>query len=205
MKLLKRAVLGSLLAAAVASGSIAADKAPRVVIETTAGRIVAEVYPDKAPITAGNFLALADKGVLNQGSFYRVVRPDNDNNPATITVIQGGLGPGERPDPLPPIEHETTAKTGLRHRDGALSMARAAVGTASSEFFIVLGDAPALDFGGKRNPDGQGFAAFGQVVEGMDVVRKINAAATAAGGANAYMRGQMLDPPVRITNVRRLP
>jgi len=149
------------------------QKAPQVIIKTAMGDIVAEIYTDKAPVTATNFLKLTDKGVYNQGnaSFYRVVRLDNQpNSPVKIEVIQGGLN--ER-DSEAAIAHETTDKTGIRHTDGVLSMARSKPGTASSEFFICIGDQPELDFGGKRNPDGQGFAAFGKVIEGMDVVRKI--------------------------------
>ncbi len=96
---------------------------------------------------------------------------------------------------LPRIVHETTDVTGIAHLDGTLSMARAAVGTASSEFFICIGDQPELDYGGRRNADGQGFAAFGRVVEGMEVVRTIQSGA---------VRGQMLEEPVRITAVTRL-
>ncbi|MDR1814874.1 MAG: peptidylprolyl isomerase [Tannerella sp.] len=149
------------------------QKAPQVIIKTAMGDIVAEIYTDKAPVTATNFLKLTDKGVYNQGnaSFYRVVRLDNQpNSPVKIEVIQGGLN--ER-DSEAAIAHETTDKTRIRHTDGVLSMARSKPGTASSEFFICIGDQPELDFGGKRNPDGQGFAAFGKVIEGMDVVRKI--------------------------------
>lgn len=200
----RRTAIGLLSAAGLPAQALAAP-APRVVIETDAGRIVAEVYPDKAPATANNFLAYVDRGLFKGGSFYRTVRPDNDHNPATITVIQGGLAAEGAASRLPPIVHETTKATGLKHRDGTLSMARDKPGSASSEFFIVLGEAPALDFGGARNPDGQGFAAFGRVVEGMDVVRRINRAPTAGGGADAYTAGQMLQPPVRILSVRRLP
>jgi len=148
------------------------SKPPRVVIETALGKITAEIYESKAPITAGNFLKLVDEGAYNTGEakFYRVVRPDNQTNPVKIEVIQGGLN--DR-DEFPPIAHETTAQTGVKHLDGTLSMARNEPGTASSEFFICIGSQPSLDFGGNRNKDGQGFAAFGRVVDGMDVVRKI--------------------------------
>jgi peptidyl-prolyl cis-trans isomerase A (cyclophilin A) len=125
---------------------------------TDLGPIVIELYPDKAPITVANFLAYADKHLLDGGSFYRTVSPKNDNNLATISVIQGGLNRDD--SPLPAIAHETTKGTGLLHTDGVISMARDEPGTAGSEFFICLGDNPALDFGGARNKDGQGFAAF---------------------------------------------
>jgi cyclophilin family peptidyl-prolyl cis-trans isomerase len=133
-------------------------------METELGPIVIALYPDKAPITVANFLAYADKHLLDGGSFYRTVSPKNDNNPATISVIQGGLNRDD--SPLPAIAHETTKATGLLHTDGVISMARGDPGTAGSEFFICLGDNPALDFGGARNKDGQGFAAFGRVVRG---------------------------------------
>lgn len=97
-------------------------------------------------------------------------QPDND---VKIEVIQGGIFDDKLIDQIPPISHETTEMTGIKHKDGTLSMARYTPGTASTEFFICVGDQPELDFGGKRNPDGQGFAAFGKVVSGMDVVQKI--------------------------------
>ncbi|MGZ5499056.1 MAG: peptidylprolyl isomerase, partial [Candidatus Aminicenantales bacterium] len=96
---------------------------------------------------------------------------------------------------FPPIAHETTARTGLRHVDGAISMARDKPGTAASSFFICINAQPELDFGGRRNPDGQGFAAFGRVLQGMDVVRVLQALPA---------RGQQLTPPVKIISVRRM-
>lgn len=125
--------------------------------------------------------------------FYRVVRMDNQpNNEVKIEVIQGGLG-FNTGRPYPPIGHETTEQTGLLHKDGTISMARSKPGSASSEIFICIGDQPELDFGGKRNPDGQGFAAFGQVVKGMDIARKIQKMAS---------HGQMLIEKVAITSVK---
>lgn len=197
-----RKLMLAALAAAIASPAWAAN--PQVALDTSAGRIVIEADVEHAPVSAANFLAYVDKGLYAAGSFYRVVRPDNDRNPATITVIQGGVGgEDEKPPPLPPVAHETTRFSGLRHLDGTVSLARDAPGTGASEFFIVIGDAPALDFGGARNPDGQGFAAFGRVVQGMDVVRAINAMKAAQG--DGYVKGQILDPPVAITGARRLP
>jgi len=174
--------------------------APRIVMTTSLGDIEIEVYPDRAPVTAGNFLAYVDTGLWQGASFYRVVRPDNDRTPA-ITVIQGGLAKDD--SPLPPIAHETTARTGLRHTDGVLSMARGAPGTAASEFFISVGDNPSLDFGGARNPDGQGFATFGKVVRGMEVVRRIDALRDPVSKTE-FMPGQELAHPVAITAVRRV-
>jgi len=147
---------------------------PKVVISTGLGDIVVEVYEEVAPITAANFLRYVDGGLFDGGSFYRVVRMDNQpDNDVKIEVIQGGRRGLSREDGFPAIEHETTGTTGVLHVDGAISMARSGPGTASSEIFICVGDQPELDFGGRRNPDGQGFAAFGKVVRGMDVVREI--------------------------------
>lgn len=147
----------------------------RLIIETDRGHIEAEVYLKKAPVTAGNFLDLVDKGAYNhQGAtFYRVTRLDNQPDKAVkIDVVQGGLRTTDTQKHVP-IRHETTHETGLKHLDGSLSMARAEPGTASSEFFICLGHQPALDYGGKRNPDGQGFAVFGKIVSGMHLVRQM--------------------------------
>lgn len=147
---------------------------PRIVISTGLGDIVVEVFEEEAPITAANFLRYVDDGLFDGDSFYRVVRMDNQpDNDVKIEVIQGGRRGLPRDEGLPAIEHETTGTTGVLHIDGAISMARSQPGSASSEFFICIGDQPELDFGGRRNPDGQGFAAFGKVVRGMDVVREI--------------------------------
>ena len=194
----RRAVILGLLTApliAAAPGSV------RVRMQTGQGTIILELYPDKAPISVANFLAYADQRLLDGGSFYRTVSPRNDNNPATISVIQGGLNRDD--SPLPAIAHETTKVTGILHTDGVISMARDAPGTAGSEFFICLGDNPALDFGGARNPDGQGFAAFGRVVEGMDVVRKIHDAPVLAKADDPYLKGQMIEKPVKIQKLSR--
>ena len=195
----RRALL-ALAACALPLGVMAQPANPRVALDTPQGRIVLEIDAVHTPVTAANFLAYVDGGLFKGASFYRVVRPDNDRNPATITVIQGGLGDG--PPRLPPIAHETTKATGLKHLAGTISMARDKPGSATSEFFIVGADAPALDFGGARNADGQGFAAFGRVVQGMDVVRRINAGQ--ASGGDAYVKGQMLDKPVPITAATRV-
>ena len=148
--------------------------AVKIRMETELGSIIAEIYPDKAPVTCANFIRYIEKNKFEGANFYRVVRFDNQpNNDVKIEVIQGGLGFDVEDSPYTAIIHETTDKTGILHVDGAISMARAEPGTASSEFFICIGDQPELDFGGKRNPDGQGFAAFGKVIEGMDVVKEI--------------------------------
>ncbi len=169
----------------------------QTVVTTALGRFVVEVFERKAPVTARNYLAYVDGGYLNGSTVYRIVTPANQAADVAykIEVVQWGLDPmpPNRP-PLPAIAHEDTRMTGLSHGDGTISMARLAPGTASSAFFICIGDQPELDFGGHRNPDGQGFAAFGQVVEGMDVVRAI------------YARGepdQILKHPIAISEVRR--
>lgn len=149
---------------------------PQVRICTDLGDMVVEVYPDLAPVTARNFLDHVEKGSYTNSVFYRVLRMDNQpHNEVKIEVIQGGLFEDELLDTIPPILHETTEITGILHADGVISMARMEPGTASTEFFICLGDQPSLDFGGRRNPDGQGFAAFGKVIEGMEVARAIQA------------------------------
>jgi peptidyl-prolyl cis-trans isomerase A (cyclophilin A) len=169
---------------------------PQVMLSTELGDIVIEVYLHKAPITAANFLRYVDEDRYRDASFYRVVTMDNQpDNDVKIEVIQGGIGFVESESRLAPIEHETTDKTGILHTDGVVSMARAEPGTASSEFFICIGDQPDLDYGGKRNPDRQGFAAFGKVIQGMDVVRKVR---------EQPAQGQMLVSPIKITQVRRL-
>jgi len=173
----------------------------RVRMLTPLGIIELELYPDNAPVSVKNFLRLVNGSHLEGGTFYRVVSPDNDNGTPVISVIQGGIGDAE--SPFPPIDHETTADTGLPHLDGSISMARAAVGTATTEFFICIGDQPALDFGGARNDDGQGFAVFGKVVNGMDVVRAIHNAPADAPTEFEYFQGQLLENPVVISEMRR--
>ncbi len=167
----------------------------KIEMQTELGIIIAELYTDKAPITSDNFIRYIQNDQYDSAHFYRVVRMDNQpNNEVKIEVIQGGLGFGSK-RPYPPIAHETTDQTGILHQDGTISMARSKPGSASSEIFICIGDQPELDFGGKRNPDGQGFAAFGQVVQGMDVVRKIQ---------NMESNGQQLTETVEITSIKVL-
>jgi peptidyl-prolyl cis-trans isomerase A (cyclophilin A) len=172
---------------------------PVVKIITDIGEIDIEIYSDKAPITANNFLAYVDAGKYdNRSCFYRVVRLDNQpDKPIKIEVIQGGFYEDSivAKYQFAQIKHETTNETGILHKDGVISMARMEPGTASSEFFICIGNQPELDFGGKRNPDGQGFAAFGIVTKGMDVVRKIQ---------RLKDNGQYLLNPVRIKSIKRI-
>ena len=169
---------------------------------TDLGAIEIVVHVNAAPVTAKNFLRLVDGGYLDGGTFYRTVSPQNDNGNPPISVIQGGVGQTEKP--FPPIAHESTENTGLRHVDGAIAMARGGLGTATTEFFICIGDQPGLDFGDKRNADGQGFAAFGRVIAGMDVVRAIHNQPSDAPTESAYFMGQMIEEPVEIESVRRV-
>ena len=187
-----RAAIACLILAAATALSAAEN--PRVLIRTEKGDIVVDVDLARAPLTAANFLRYVDAGLYDGSTFHRAVTLANQPGSAVrIEVIQGGeLADGKT---FSPIAHETTAMTGLRHFDGAISMARDKPGTATSSFFLCINDQPELDFGGKRNPDGQGFAAFGRVVRGMDVVRAIQALPA---------RGQQLSPPVKIISVRRI-
>lgn len=185
----------------------------RIVMSTQQGPITIDLFTKQAPISAANFLRYVDSGLLNGATFYRAVRLDNQRaEEVPIQVIQGGLAarpkePGQAPsETFPPIAHESTAVTGITHGPGTISMARAAPGTATSEFFISVGNNPQLDAGGKRNPDGLGFAAFGRVVQGMEVVHHIQNASTAASREMdlGVMRGQLLDELVEICKVFRV-
>lgn len=163
-------------------------------VKTEVGDIVFEVFPEKAPITVENFKRYVEQANFEGAYFYRVVRMDNQPvNPVKIEVIQGDFtGPDNR---FPIIEHETTEITGLTHKNGTVSMGRFEVGTTQAEFFICINDQPELDFNGKRNPDKQGFAAFGQVLEGMDVVKKIQMGA---------IEGQYLKKKIKIFSISKL-
>ena len=188
----------ALLLAAVLSAPLAPPPAAapvRVSLRTSMGDLVVELDLARAPASARNFLRYVDAGRYRGGSFHRTVttRPDNQpRNAVKIDVVQAGAAPGQD---FPPIALERTRDTGLSHVDGAVSMARDGPDTATSDFFVCVGPQPDLDFGGRRNPDGQGFAVFGRVVEGMEVVRRIHAAPA---------KGQSLEPPVKILEVVRL-
>ncbi len=168
-----------------------------VTLQTEMGDMEVEVDRARAPVTAENFLRYVDAGHYDGGRFHRTVHLDNQpDNDLLIEVVQAGSNPERAGDDFPPIPLERTNRTGLMHIDGAISMARLGPDTATSDFFICIGDQPSLDYGGNRNPDGQGFAAFGRVVSGMRVVRRIQAAPAS---------GQSLDPPITISRVRRHP
>src|SRR6476469_9459551 len=158
-------------------GAATQGGAVRTPVETEAGSFVVEVDPEVAPVTVANYLAHVDRKLLDGGAVYRIVTLANQG-PETRHKIEVVQWRRNRPDnekpPLAPIVHETTQQTGLRHLDGTVSMARAQPGTATAEYFVCVGDQPELDFGGGRNPDGLGFAAFGRVVEGMDVIRALH-------------------------------
>jgi len=176
---------------------------PRVKIETAQGAIVVELFPAKAPITVANYLKYVDRGLFNGATFYRASRPPGYAG-TDYGLIQGGL----QNDPkkvLPPIAHESTVKTGLTHKtEGTISMGRHAPGTAQSDWSITLGDMSYLDADPKDPRKTPGFAAFGQVVEGLDVVQKIIALPTDPTKGEGAMKGEMLKQPLRITRVSRV-
>jgi peptidyl-prolyl cis-trans isomerase A (cyclophilin A) len=188
--------LGPRMAFAAAA---ARPKKPRVAIETGQGTIVVELEDKKAPLTSANFLRYADTLKYNGGSFYRASRtvgagPGHGS-------IQAGPSPYARH--FPPIAHEPTSKTGLRHKTGTISLTRNEPGSATSDFFICASDQPYLDAHPGESGDNQGFAAFGHVVSGMDVVKKILAMHTKKDAPVPAMKGQMLDPPVPILSMKR--
>ena len=172
-----------------------------VVFETGKGHIEIEVDPAHAPLTAANFLKYVEGGFYDGGTINRAVRPDNTiRHDVEIQVIQFQIGRARQRDQFPPVPLERTSVTGLTHKDGAVSMARSGPDTATGSFSIVIGDQPEMDFGGKRNPDGQGFAVFGHVVKGMDVVKAIQASPT---GSRGPYGSESLDPPIPIVKAYR--
>ncbi len=166
-----------------------------VVIRTSIGDITVELEDEKAVETTKNFLRYVDAGHYKDSRFHRTVTLDNQpDKKIKIEVIQGGVGKEWEKKDFPKIKLERTRDTGLKHLEGTISMARDGADTATSDFFICIGDQPELDFGGKRNPDSQGFAAFGQVTKGMDIVRKIQSQAA---------KDQTLTPPISIKDIKR--
>jgi peptidyl-prolyl cis-trans isomerase A (cyclophilin A) len=197
MKILFKVVL-LILIFSVFACSAPSYKNPHIEVRTKLGNIELELYPDKARATVAAFLSYVDSGYFRNSSFYRVLTVDNQPSDAPkAELIQGGLfrSSGKKGINPPGIPHETTVNTGLLHKDGTISLARFKPGTANTEFFICVGDQPGFDFGGENNPDGQGYAAFGRVVEGLNVVRKIY---------NQREEDQYFDPPVIIYNIVRL-
>ncbi len=172
---------------------------PKVTITTDHGAFTAEIFSDKAPITAGNFLRYVDTKRYDGTQFYRAQR--NSWAPTT-GLIEGGM-PNHPERLLPPIPHEPTTQTGLKNLDGTLSLARFAPGSGQAEFSICVGDAPYLDADPSQPGDNLGYAAFGRVVDGMEVVHAILALPTDGTALNPVMQGQILSPPVVIATMRR--
>lgn len=176
----------------------------RVRVQTDLGDIVIEVDAARAPGTAANFLRYVDAGHFDGGAFHRTVTMDNQpESPVKIEVIQAGVSQARAKDGFPAIPLERTSVTGITHKDGVVSMARGGPDSATSGWFICINDQPSLDFGGARNPDGQGFAAFGRVVSGMDVVRRIQRAPSSSN-RTSNAEAQRLTPPIRIVRVARI-
>jgi peptidyl-prolyl cis-trans isomerase A (cyclophilin A) len=168
----------------------------KVNILTDLGEIEVTLAAAKAPQTVANFLKYVEAGHYTGGRFHRTVHLDNQpDNKIKIEVIQASPNPEKAKDDFAPIKLERTKDTGLTHKNGTISMARDGPDTATSDFFICIGDQPELDFGGKRNPDGQGFAAFGVVTKGMDVVKKIQ---------KAKEEKQTLKPAIVIKKIERM-
>ena len=185
--------------ALLASAAGAQNRSPEVRITTSLGDITIELDAIHAPVTTANFLKYVDGGFYTGGRFHRATREDNYTaappNRPMMEIIQGCINPDRKPQGFPPIPLERTSVTGLKHIVGTVSMARGAADSATSDFFILLNDQPSLDFGGKRFDDEQGAAAFGRVVAGLDVVRKIQQQPT---------KGQSLEPPITIIRAERV-
>jgi peptidyl-prolyl cis-trans isomerase A (cyclophilin A) len=199
-----RRLVHALLAAACATAAPVSSQ-PRanaiVVFETGTGNIEIEVDAAHAPLSAANFLKYVDGGFYDGGTINRAVRPDNTiRHDVEIQVIQFQIARARQRDQFPPVPLERTSVTGLKHVDGAVSMARNGPDTATGSFSIVIGDQPEMDFGGKRNPDGQGFAVFGRLLKGMDVVKAIQASPTGPGGPYGP---ESLNPPIAIVKAYR--
>ncbi|MEO7266268.1 MAG: peptidylprolyl isomerase [Ferruginibacter sp.] len=168
---------------------------PHVIINSQLGEIEIELYPAKAPKTVAAFLSNVDAGVYNNTSFYRVLKADEMPTDHNTGLIQGGVyktNPGIEKTAIP---HESTTESGLSHTSGTISMARTEPGTATTEFFICIGDQSSLDAGASGTPDGQGFAAFGKVVKGMSIVRKIQQQSS---------HGDAFDEQILISSIRLL-
>ena len=194
--MIHRLVAAALFAFLTVSAPAAAAPAPVVRVQTSQGPILIELDLKRAPITAGNFLRYAEEKRLDNTNFYRAAR--NRRNPK-FGLVQGGINHIVVRARLP-IPHEPTSKTGLRHVDGTVSMARNAPGTAMGDFFITVGPAPYLD----ARPGSPGYAAFGKVLSGMPIVRRMLAAKTYPGGRSRNTIGQSIVAPIRILTVRRV-
>jgi peptidyl-prolyl cis-trans isomerase A (cyclophilin A) len=166
---------------------------PHILIDTNYGEIEAELYPKKAPKTVAAFLSYVDSGFYKNTTFYRVLKNEDMSLETNYGIIQGGIWPLEKN--LKGLEHESTRLTGLSHTNGTLSLARTAIGTATTEFFICIGDETVFDAGNKGAYDTLGFAAFGRVVKGMDIVRQIQAQKN---------NGEDFDTKIIINNIEKL-
>jgi len=171
-------------------------KNPHVEIQTNFGDIEVELFPDNAPKSVAAFLSYVDSGYYKDASFYRALNDDNQvTGNAETAILQGGIYQTKPTMNVPGIPHESTQQTKLTHKDGTISLARLAPGTASTEFFICIGDQKGFDYGGSNNTDGQGYAAFGQVVKGMELVRQFYTQPT---------NDDQLKKPIDILNIVRL-
>lgn len=202
MRPLTRRVSLTLFACALTACGSKIDNSPNVILETELGVIEIEVYPEKAPLSAGDFLNYVDRKYYHGQGFYRVVRADNDPREMGMSLIQGGRGNLE---PMgKPIAHESTKMTGLRNDAGSVAIAREEPGTGSAAFFFInIGNNNFLDHGGERNPDGEGYAVFGKVVSGMDVVKNIQAGEVVQASEDERTQGQFLKKPVIISKAYR--
>ena len=173
-------------------------KQPTIKIQTNFGDIIVELYPEKAPKTVAGFLSFIDSGYFKNSSFYRVLKKeDQPSNAFKSELIQGGIWQTDykKQITIPGIPHESTKESGLLHKTGIISLARAAPGTASTEFFICLSDQPVYDYGGEASPEGLGFAPFGKVIKGMAIVRQIHSQPDV---------DTRFTPPIKIKNIKRL-
>jgi peptidyl-prolyl cis-trans isomerase A (cyclophilin A) len=192
----------ALLVASPAHSQEAAPPAPAtvmVVMATELGNISIALETGRAPISAGYILRHVDEKRLDGGNFYRALKLSPDGSAG---LVQGGIADSRKL--LPPVAHEPTTKTGLTHDEGAISLARAAPGSAQAQFFIVLGNLPSLDANPAATGDKDGYAVFGRVTQGMDVVRKILNVPVSATKGEGSMKGQMIEAPVKIISVTRL-
>ena len=177
--------------------SCSSSKNPHIIIKTNLGNVEAELYPDKAPKTVAAFLSYVDSGFYKNSSFYRVLFIEAMASDYNTGIIQGGIwqSNNKKAIALSGIVHEPPNQTGLSHTTGTLSLARSTPGTANSEFFICVGDQTGYDSSKNYNPDGLGFAAFGRVISGMDIVRQIH---------KQPANGQSFTRPITILNIERL-
>jgi len=189
--------LVAIIACSIFLFSCNSNKNPQIQIITNIGYINAELYPDKAPVTVKAFLSYVDSGLYKNSSFYRVLMVESMASDLNSGVIQGGIwqSDNKRAVALPGIPHESPKQTGLSHTSGTLSLARTTPGTANSEFFICIGDQTGYDSSKNFNPDGLGFAAFGRVTRGMDIVRQIQ---------SQPADGQLFTKPIVILDIKRL-